>query len=174
MFASADDLGLVLQTSFDPSEYATAELLLELAAGRIRGWTGQSIAPAVEETYDVWDAGGHTIHLPHPPTIPVSGVTATADGQPVDVTVDRLHRVRRADRGRFVGNVQVVYTVGFAEAPADVKDVCLKLAVRQLTNPTYSQSVKLEGFSETFQTASATSEEALLEGLSRFRLQAVA
>jgi hypothetical protein len=171
MFATVDELSSFLQTDFEADQQITAELLLQLATGRIQGWTNQTLAPVSDDTYETSGWFGRLI-LPHPPAVPVTVVSVEVDDEPVDYSIDRYHVLRR-DRG-FDGDTVVTYQHGFETVPADVKEACLKLAVRQMTNPTYSQSVKIEGFSETFQTATATSEQAILAELSRYRQVGVA
>jgi hypothetical protein len=165
VFAQPDELAAYLQTEFSAQQDLTAELLLENATGRIRGWTGQTIAPTTTAIRRWRQAGYGRLFLPHPPAIPVTVTAVEVDGVAVDVwDIDELHSMPG-----WWGDVTVTYTHGFPEPPADVRDVCLKLAVRAMSNPTFTQSVKLEGFSETFQTSTELSEDRMLSALAHYR-----
>jgi hypothetical protein len=170
VFASPDDLASLLQTEFTSSDWVNAELVLNNATGRIRGWTGQTIAPVTPAVQRWRRAGYGRLFLPHPPAIPVEVTAVTVDGVPADVwDVDEFHSMPG-----WWGDVIVTYTHGFPEAPDDVRNVCLQLAARQATNPTTTQSIKIEGYSESFQTAANVSDDALLASLYRYRRLALA
>lgn len=176
-FATTTELETFLQTTFDADQTATATLLLEGATGRVQGWTNQQLVPVTVETAHWWNISVGTLWLPHPPAIPVTVSTVTVNGVGLDAAgwrVDRLHGIVRTDRARWYGDIAVGYEHGFAVPPDDVRDVTLRLAVRMLTNPTYSQSIRIEGFSESFQTGATTSEHQLLTELDRYRVTGVA
>jgi hypothetical protein len=170
VFATPEELASMLQTEFTPSDWVNAEMVLSNVTGRIRGWTGQTIAPVTSAIHRWRRSGYGRLFLPHPPSIPVEVTAVEVDGAPVDVwDVDELHSMPG-----WWGDVVVTYTHGFAEAPADVRDICLQLAVRQVVNPTTTQSIKIEGYSESFQTAANVSDDALLASLHRYRRLALA
>jgi hypothetical protein len=177
VFATSETVEEMLQAKFTTDEQISAETHIRNATGRIRGWTGQHISPVTVGVVSVRDPNVVRLFLPHPPAIPVSVTTVVVDGVTLDAAdfeVDRVHGLTRTDGSRWTGLVVVTYDHGFATVPDDVSAVCAELASRKMTNPTGSQSVKIEGFSESFSTTSEMSDSSFIASLRRYRLESVA
>lgn len=156
-YATAEQLRLMVrEPSFTADDTATAELLLDLAAGVIEEETGQALELSEDTvildgpTKDDSRYHGHTasrhLLLPRWPVTAVASVTLTdddGDGQVLEFGKDRdytwsrdgiLHR-RGTEWPTHDRAVQVVYTAGYAPVPAGVKRLALRLAAGAWSNP---------------------------------------
>lgn len=144
MFADEVDLLDRLQLAADgmsDEEMAAVALALELASGFIEDYIPGGVLEHTDAEYS-WDTSveGTTrvVPLPHHPKVPVTVTKVTVDGDDLEAEewrVDRLHGVRRADGGSWVGLIEITYDYGFADPPNSLRGVCLDLAARQYGNP---------------------------------------
>lgn len=173
--AEYTDVESILQAQFDTSDILSAEQAIRFASGDIRGWTGQHIAPPQDDVYEEHVVRASRVFLPHPPTIPVTVTTVELDDVVVDAADWRLdrHNVVVSESGTWTGKLTVTYTHGFDDPPEDVVAVCVKLALRVLSNPVSHQSIKLEGFSATWGTGDENTDVKLLSRLDRYRMTGV-
>ncbi|GAA2484618.1 hypothetical protein GCM10010406_21110 [Streptomyces thermolineatus] len=156
--ATAADLAALTQSDIPA---ATATVALDAASAVIRGWTRQAITRVVDETVNlrVTDAG--ELVLPQRPVVSVSrvraGGTVLSDWT---LSGDRLLRSggwrRLPTAGAYpeTGVVEVTYTHGWEDVPAEVRTVCLDLAAATVTNPGMLRTVGIDDYNRTFASES--------------------
>ncbi|MEW2635259.1 hypothetical protein AB0903_27345 [Streptomyces sp. NPDC048389] len=173
-YATADELRLFLRHlgAFTDDETATAELLIDLAAGEIDDVTGQPLEQSTNtETLDSptrqapWPqapgTGSHTLILPRWPVTDVTSVTLLNDDEDDEVLeVGKDHDFTWSAAGTLTRvngwwpthdqSVQVVYTAGYATIPAGVKRIVLRMAAAAWGNPTLLASESLGDHSRSF------------------------
>lgn len=119
-FATVDDLAALLNREFSSEETAHVEALLKAASDHIRSVVGQDIYPQRRVTFNAWpDALGH-VELPQHPVVEVHDVLGGFD---YDGDTIRAHRS---------GPVDVDFTYGYVEPPAQVKSMTCVLASQAL------------------------------------------
>lgn len=110
---------------------------LDAALAAVRSYCGWHIAPSQSDTATVFSPDGARLFVQ---TLNLTAVTSvTQDGVAVDLDTVALERYGVI--GRTLGYsfrcglpVEVVFTHGYAELPADVKDVVLALAQRSISD----------------------------------------
>lgn len=172
------DLAVRLRTKFAPEspEELAAEALIEDASAMVRSATGQHIYPVETDTVEL-TGGDRLLSLPQWPVIvddehPLivveyddyypSGAVTLVDGvdfvrhghQLVRAPGPAQHddRVVRRGGGIWAERVQVTYTHGLDEVPADVRSVVVGVAMRGYVNPGALRSRTLGNYSETYAT----------------------
>ena len=178
----AAELAIYSGYDFSAADLTRGELLLELAIGEVRRFTGQNIAPPVETSFveHVWREP--YLHLPHPRVIPVTVGEVKVDGEVVDVTRVALHggqanMLHRDDGRLWLGKVEVTYTHGFAEAPDDVRQIVLERAAAMYVNPEAAMQRRRADASTAFASSQAEAtglNESQKRRLGDYRLTGVA
>ena len=168
-FAAVYDLAAFLRRTFTVDEEATAQLLLELATGEIRGYTRQYIAET-EHTQYLFGTWGPDLELPQRPVTAVD--TVTVEGTAIDdLEWDMKGTLRRhaLDGLSWPGDspfpcghwggprttIQVVYTAGYAEIPDDIRNACLTMAASAFANPEGISQETVGGYSVSYRLAVA-------------------
>lgn len=123
-FASVEDLGKLLKTSFEGDAEEQAEALLEAASDHLRFVIGQQVWPQTTSTYTGYPTFGREV-LPQWPVVEV--VSVERDGAPVRFSY-RPGVVLVTDDEP----VDVTFTWGFADVPPELKRVTLVLAAQAL------------------------------------------
>lgn len=151
---------------------ARARLLLDLASGAIRGYTGQTISRVTNDTITLPGNFGSTLTLPERPAsaptlVKIGDTTLTADTDYVFDGRWTLHRGTKVDGVLSVNGpdylvngwgdwggpgaqVTVTYSHGFMTIPGDVKGVCLALAARSLASPDGVNSESVGSYSVSY------------------------
>lgn len=181
---SVEELASYLQHEVDN---ASAELAREMATGLIESYTRRSFTDQTEVTEVLRIVAGK-VHLPRRPVATVDTVRLV-DGDhryPTTFTWDGLHTLRAGDESQILNlpefdapldTVEVTYTQGYDEVPADVKAVALALAGRSYSNPRGLRSETIGAYSYTAAGGGdSVASVGLLEGeravLNRYRTQA--
>ena len=127
---------------------AMVEAGIKAAQAAIRNNCGWHVAPPLQCVYETESAGFREIQLP---ATFVKDVTATIDGQTVDVEAKHTGRIRRAD-GKPVpeswGSVEVSYTAGVDAS--QVKQLVAKLAASAVASPAGIRSESIGSASVTY------------------------
>lgn len=191
-FATEAELEAYTGVSIDTTR---AELLLDLATGAIRAYTGQTISQATSTAITIPGNYTERLDLPERPAsaptlVKLGDTTLTEDTEYVFDGRWSLFRGTAAV-GLFVANlpesfltgysdwggpqtpITITYTHGFATIPDDVKGVCLALAARSLQSPDGVNSESVGSYSVSYsRTGGAVSlldeERALLD---RYRVK---
>lgn len=185
-FATEAELEAYTGTSIDSTR---ATLLLDLATGAIRAYTGQTLSQVSGDVVTLPGTFDNALVLPERPvtavtTVVVNDLTLAVNGDYVWPGSDVLLRGSRiatpvvngpdwllggfGDWGGPSAEVVVTYTHGFATIPSDIKGVCLALAARSLTSPDGVNSETVGSYSVSYsRTGGAVSllseEKALLD-----------
>lgn len=120
------------------SDDPRAQLAIDGASEAIRRWCGWNIAPA-EDLEVILDGGSSVIYLP---TLKLNSLTSvTVQGLPVTELEwsARTGNVRRTDHCDFPdswGGTVVEFNSGYADVPADLKQVVLQVVSSLLSSPT--------------------------------------
>lgn len=165
--ASTSDLGTYLGTDISVSDTARAQQALDYASAKIRSYCGWTITQESLSDVSVDGSGTRDVWLD---TLHLTAVSSVVDNErSVTLTYDvdytwvqdgRLHRP--LGWKRIPRLLSVSYTHGYAEAPDDVKGVCLALAARRFENPQSYERERLDDYSYTVASRSAGAH-ALLE-----------
>lgn len=174
-YASSVDLENLLGVQFTTGDHVRADLLLELASGRIDTSLRQPLTQATETV--TLDGTGTPILLL--PTFPVTAVTSVvADGTPLVFDDDfwwSASGILTRVGGCWPGeprSVVVNYTHGYAAIPASVKDAALKIAAIWWDNPLGLQSETIGGYSyRVASSEEATQVDDILAGIHDFALR---
>ncbi len=160
-FCTVDELERYMGRSIAIEKMATAELLLQMASGRIRTEARQTISLVSDDVVQLHPQGaGHVVQLPQVPVVRVSNMQIFflgIDGPAITVvsnfqvtTWGRLAWLFGDFASRFpvfnlepadsdIGGVpplvQVTYTHGYDPIPDDVKGICLAASSRAFLNP---------------------------------------
>lgn len=123
-FASKEDLGVLLKTTFEGEDAAQVEALLEAASDHLRHVIGQDIYPVTTTTYTAYPSFGRE-DLPQWPVVRVDSVQC--DGVDVPFTYRPGFIMVGSD-----DPVDVTFTWGVAEAPPELKRLTCVLAAQAL------------------------------------------
>lgn len=150
-FASVDDLATL--TTLAPEEEAAADMLLTAASAAIIRATGQQFELVTNDDAVLRGTWDRTLVLPQRPVVAVSAVSINGLAVPTGTWLLAGYTLYRGHLPIFNGPddwggdiyltswggpmsaVQVTYTHGFAQIPADVAMVCMQAALRALRNP---------------------------------------
>jgi hypothetical protein len=173
--ATVADLEARLGRAFDPAETARAEGLLAGVSARVRSYTGQQFEQATS-TDRVRVRNGR-LTLPQRPVTDVSDIT-DVDGSTVPFTwyagstiilgtsgYPPIHPIEAAWYGRLREWVDVTYTHGYDDIPADVLEVVCQMVLRAFgTDPSASGigQESVEGYSYSFGAAGAAGAVGML------------
>ena len=128
-FATTEELTAYLGRDLSEREADTADLVLEVASGMVRAYTGQQFQAGTTTEW-LWCRSG-TVLLPQMPVTAV--VSVTIDDEPVEYRLLPAGIVR-LNRWRHNEPVLVEYEHG-GDIPAPVRAACLQIAARALRNP---------------------------------------
>jgi hypothetical protein len=152
------------------------------AESLVRGFCGWHITPSRTETVELRAVGGSVLVLP---SLHVTAVTAVTDAT-TPLTVETEYTWSAAGvltRLGYWGDgtiVEVEFTHGYDDAPADVEAVVQAVAQRALDNPRSLVRTQVGPFGDTYSTTAPnqSSSLALLESeketLRRYRIPGVA
>lgn len=131
-FATWQELETQLGVTFTPEDQAQATSLLESASSYLRGVIGQNVYPQSTATFTAWPDMSGRVDLPQWPVVSVSSVER--DGAAIDFKYRPGYALVEGDEP-----VDVTFTYGVAEPPAELNRVTLVLASQAL------QSLELTG-----------------------------
>lgn len=174
-FAELGDLEALLGDDFDPARADVGARALDAATARIRSYLGQHIELVEDDELILDGTGRSALFLPELPVVEISSITV--DGTALTYVVDAydyawtaagvVRRRNAATWGELPQSIVVVYSHGYANVPDDIRDVCLRLAARDLVNP---QRVSSENFRDDYSvTFMRESEEDILGALEHYR-----
>lgn len=123
-FATVADLEVMLKTTYVGDDIAQVEALLEAASGHLRFVIGQDVFPGATSTYTAYPSFGRE-DLPQWPVVEV--VSVTRDGAPLEFKYRPGFILVSGD-----DPVDVTFTWGYPEAPAELKRLTLTLAAQAL------------------------------------------
>lgn len=135
-----------------------AELLLGLASGLVRRYTGQLFDEVTDEALTLDGNGTPVLLLPELPVNDVASVVEDPRGDALALADDTdfewsekgiLTRLSGCWRRRARWYV-VTYSHGYAEIPGDVKGVVLRVAARGITNPEGVRQETLGSYSYSY------------------------
>lgn len=151
---------------------ATEDDRLEQAEAMVRGYCGWHIAPSRTETVTLYPDGSGQMALPSLYVTGVASVTET--GYPALLSTDyrwyphgEILRIQPWYWNTRTGGVDVTFTHGYQDPPADVTAVVQALAQRLVANTAGLKSKTVGPFSETYSTELLSLEKATL---SRYRI----
>jgi len=124
-FAEVSDLEVLLKTTFDGDDAEQVEALLEAASDHLRHVIGQDVFPQTQSTYTAYPTFGRE-DLPQWPVVSVDAVER--DGVPVEFSYRPGFITVKGD-----DPVDVTFTWGVDEAPAELKRLSLVLAAQALS-----------------------------------------
>lgn len=161
-FASVDELGFFLQDS--TLNVDAAQLALDSATGVIQAATLQTFFLVTGDTVTL-PGYRRLILLPQRPVTAVTAISLTDWGfvdYPAaygswrltngylewrgDISSQYPEVDSGAGRSMWPRLVTVTYSHGYTEIPADVKDMCLKLAAERYTNPEGLDSERIDDY----------------------------
>jgi hypothetical protein len=173
--ATVADLEARLGRELTASELARAEALLSSASARVRSYTGQQFTQ--DTTTARVRVNNGRITLPQRPVQTVETI-ADMDGNAVPFTwyagasivlgtnsYPPIHPIEAAWYARFREWVDVTYTHGYADIPADVVEVVCQIVLRTLgSDPAASGMVQesVEGYSYSMGAAGAAGAVGML------------
>lgn len=136
LFADVDDVtAALLGVDLSAFDVTAVERLIRRATSKVRGWTGQNIAPPQAAVHVFANAAAAKLFLPHPPAIPVDVSTVlVGDVEQAGWQINGQHALTRPS-GPWLGDVTVEYVHGFETAPGDVVEAVVQMVVRRVTNP---------------------------------------
>lgn len=165
--ATVEDLEARLGRELTGAEADRAEVLLDDASALVRGYTRQEFTAAT--TAEVLPVVADRVVLPQRPVTAVASVKALVDqgdGTHTKIRIpfswDGLDQVTwdltvvinapEILREQPTSSVEVTYTHGYPQAPADIVATVCVLAARQLTAPATAglRSVTVGGYSESY------------------------
>lgn len=123
-FAEVSDLETLLKTTFEGDDAAQVEALLEAASDHLRSVIGQDVFPQTQTTYTAYPTFGRE-DLPQWPVVSVDAVER--DSVAVEYTYRPGFITVKGD-----DPVDVTFTWGVTEAPAELKRLALVLAAQAL------------------------------------------
>jgi hypothetical protein len=136
-FATPEELSAYtsgLISSSDPR----AQDILDGATQAIQNYCGWSIAPA--EDIEVYlDGGTEELYLPTLKLNSIDSITVAGEAVTEFEWSRRTGNVRRTSRVDFpdvYGDIVVAFNSGYAEVPADLKQIVLQVAAMALSSPT--------------------------------------
>ncbi|UGL61974.1 head-to-tail adaptor [Microbacterium phage Skylord] len=138
-FATPAELSAFTKGLISPTD-ERSQVILDGASQAIRNYARWNIAPAEEVTATL-DGGGEELFLP---SLKVNSLTSIEiDGTAADLADFEWSRitgnVRRRNHCDFPdvwGGIVVVFNSGYAEAPADIKQITLQVSAMALSSPT--------------------------------------
>lgn len=163
LLASAGQLRTYLDLAEADLETERAELLLRIASGEVRAFTGRLFDEVVDEVRLLDGTGASTLMLPDAPVSDVAEVLEAA-GTDNETELDgpgtsspawewtSAGYLRRIDGGFFVRRLrwyQVTYDHGYATIPDDVLGVVLAVAGRAVGNPDGTKQEAIGRYSYT-------------------------
>lgn len=161
-FATAEELASYMQ--IDGIDRASADLALNSATGAIQGACRQTFFAVIGDTVTL-DGYTNRLALPQRPVTAVTAVSLTDYyGGPAYLAaagswrLSGSHLIRNGygwgsavintwGYGGWPALVTVTYNHGYTTVPADVKDVCLKLAADRFLNPQGLESEQVDDYS---------------------------
>lgn len=151
--ATPEELSLFLGgQQVDPER---AELLLDIASDAVRRACAQTFDLVTDDVATLRGTWAGVLRLPERPVVSVAEVLL--DGVEVtdyDLVGDELHRTPGLGWGGSAVTIQVTYTHGFAEVPADLRGWVLTVAARGITNPTGVTQESIDGYAVSYQPGS--------------------
>ncbi|QUE26048.1 head-to-tail adaptor [Microbacterium phage SanaSana] len=136
-FASPTELSAYTKGNISPTD-GRSQLILDGASEAIRRYAGWNIAPAEDVTATL-DGGGTVLYLPSLKVNSVASVTVSGVAVTDFEWSRRTGNLRRKDGACFPevwGGVVVAFNSGYAEVPADLKEVVLQVSSIALSSPT--------------------------------------
>lgn len=138
-FASPTELSAYTRGEISAND-ERSQPLLDGATAAIRRYCGWNIAPAENVTVTL-DGGGPVLYLPSLKVNSLTSVKFSGAIQPLTYFEwsRRTGNVRVAARGDFPdtwGGIEVVFNSGYAEVPADLKQIVLQVSSLALSSPT--------------------------------------
>lgn len=180
LFAGYEDLARHLQiTTQDQADVElpadVAQQVLEGASAAIRAACRWSVLQeTVTDSIDLERSHRHLSYVEHRgggefylPTLQLSALALSVSGVAWVDGVDYLWR--RTGRVRLLGYVPrwqpivVTYTHGYTTVPAGLRQVCVEVAARSLSNPRQLSMVTVGNVSETYWRTSAAAETGQLD-----------
>lgn len=149
LLATRAELALLLELEEAEVPQARAELLLKLASGEARAYTGNLFDRVADDVVRLNGTGSRVLLLPEAPVSAVTAVVENPDAAtPTTLAAptatspswewDEDGVIERIDGGVFARRrrfYSVTYTHGFAVVPDEVKGVVLQVAARAFLNP---------------------------------------
>jgi hypothetical protein len=138
-FATPDELSVYSKGSISADD-ERSQTILDGATKAIRNFCGWNIAPA-EDVSVTLDGGGSVLYLP---SLQVNGIASVAvNGATVDPSAYQWSRqtgnVRLTTAPSWPdvwGGIEVIFNSGFADVPADLKQIVLQVSAMALSSPT--------------------------------------
>ena len=125
---------------------------LDAALAAVRAYCGWHIVPSISETVNVWSPGGQRLFLQTRNLTAV--ISVIQDGATVSASTYTFERrgVIRRTSGCFSLRTPAAANIthGYAELPADVKDVVLALAEQSISDTRGLASKSVGPFSENY------------------------
>lgn len=176
VFASPDDLAAILQRELTDAEETAALVLLEIATAEIQAELGQQITETVH-TASIPGTWSRDLELPQRPVTAVTGVALDGVALASDGWAWNGRQTLRRGTSLVAGEadlddgdlddmgstgiagwhwggpgatVAVTYTAGYVNVPADLKGLCLQVAMRTMSNPTGIRSEQLGAYQVTY------------------------
>lgn len=156
LLATADELREFLDN--EDLDTDRVELLLSLASGLVRNYTGQLFDLVADEELTLDGNGTPVLLLPEMPVAAVTAVVEDPRGDAVALVDDTdfewsekgiLTRLGGCWRRRARWYT-VTYSHGYAETPPDVKGVVLRVAARGVSNPEGIRQETIGSYSYSF------------------------
>lgn len=159
LLATVDELLTFLELDSGDVDSAKAELLLRIASDEVRAYTGRLFDEVLDDEVILAGKGAPSLILPDAPVTDVAEVLE-AQGTDDELALDGPDAaspdyqwteegfLRRVDGNVFARNLRwykVTYSHGYAELPADVLGVVLKVAGRALDTPEGGQKQETIG-----------------------------
>jgi len=158
-FASVDDLALHLRTDLSAEQRAQALVLLDRVTALIRSEADQVIDLVTDDVITLYASGTRLHLLPERPVTAVSSITETGNPTPLTLAThydwSRDGILRRLAGTRWLRDITVTYSHGYAAPPADLRTICVNAAARAWRNPTGMTSEQMGSWSGRWATASA-------------------
>lgn len=171
-YAVAADLALLLGQTFDETATQRAQLLLDLASGRIDNVAGQTLSQVADEAITVDGTGSDLIVLPAWPVTVISTVTADAivlvEGGDYEWSAAGLLWRLDGTWPAAPRSVQVTYTHGYAEVPEVIRSVALNVAAVWWANPSRKQSENIGDYAYRVSSTPNADIDAELERVRAF------
>lgn len=135
----------------------TDEDRLEQAEALVRAYCGWHIAPSREDTVTIRVLGGERVFLPSMHVTAVDSVSEAGVALTVDTeyTWDTPSGVLRRTYWAYDELVEVAFTHGYEDVPADVTAVVQAVAQRAVDNPGSLVRSQAGPFSETYSATSS-------------------
>jgi hypothetical protein len=174
-FATTADFGEYLGETLTGTRLAQAVIALEIASGRIQGWTRQRLERVVGDVVVLNGTSDWELELPERPVISVTSVAI--DGTTIAPASYRLAGDKLIRRlGGWVGPIDslvtVTYTHGFDPIPADIWAATLAAATQLLANPLGVTQEGIGSYTVSYGDKGVGTVNDPLESLSRYRRRA--